>query len=519
MLDNRNMNNDGSKVLRCAIYTRKSREDGLEQEFNSLDAQRESGEAYIESQRMQGWQLIPERYDDGAFSGETMERPGLQRLLADVEAGKVDVIVVYKIDRLSRSLLDFMQMIEMFNDRGVSFVSVTQHFNTTDSTGRLFLGILITFAQYEREVAGDRIRDKVAAAKRRGKYCGGVPVLGYDVDREAKKLLINQEEEPLVKHIFHRFCQLGSARAVAKELNEQGYKTKSWITKKGSLHEGKPWNTGHVYRLLNNRTYIGEVSHKKKHYPGEHEAIIDRKQWDMVQGILAENTRDKSGNTRIKMASPFRGLIRCGHCDSSMGMTYTNKGERRYTYFICQKDTKRAVSQCPIKRVPAGDIEKAVFEQLGAVFRTPSLMAKTYFAAKDLEKAERERVSNQKSELEKELMATRKQALELMSPGEWGPGTEEKLADSNKRVVELSRQLTTVTKQLDIVSTDYITEQDVSGSFQTMETFWDDLFPMERQRLIRLLIETVEIRERGIDMILKTNGLTSLMTELTELAV
>ena len=229
----------GRKLIRCAIYTRKSHEEGLEQEFNSLDAQREAAEAYIESQRMQGWRALPDPYDDGGFSGSNMERPGLQRLLADVDAGKVDVIVVYKIDRLSRSLLDFMKMIERFNEKGISFVSVTQHFNTTDPTGRMFLSILITFAQYEREVIAERIRDKVAAAKRRGKYCGGPAILGYDVDRERKKLLVNPAEAPLVQHIFRRFTQLASAKSLAAELNEQGYRTKSWTTKKGKHRSGE----------------------------------------------------------------------------------------------------------------------------------------------------------------------------------------------------------------------------------------------------------------------------------------
>ena len=232
------------KLIRCAIYTRKSHEEGLEQEFNSLDAQREAAEAYIESQRMQGWRALPDPYDDGGFSGSNMERPGLQRLLADVDAGKVDVIVVYKIDRLSRSLLDFMKMIERFNEKGISFVSVTQHFNTTGPTGRMFLSILITFAQYEREVIAERIRDKVAAAKRRGKYCGGPAILGYDVDRKRKKLLVNLAEAPRVQHIFRRFTQLASAKSLAAELNEQGYRTKSWTTKKGKHRPGSPWNTG-----------------------------------------------------------------------------------------------------------------------------------------------------------------------------------------------------------------------------------------------------------------------------------
>lgn len=518
MLDNLNTNSGGNKILHCAIYTRKSHEEGLEQEFNSLDAQREAGEAYIKSQQMQGWQLVPERYDDGGFSGGNMERPGLRKLLADIEDGKVDVIVVYKIDRLSRSLLDFMHMIEMFNTKGVSFVSVTQHFSTTDSTGRMFLGILITFAQYEREVAADRIRDKITAAKRRGKYCGGVPILGYDVDRKAKKLVVNQAESQLVNHIFKRFCQLGSGRMMAKELNEQGYTTKSWVTKKGSLHEGKPWNTGHIYRLLKNRTYIGEVTHKEKSYPGEHQAIIDKKTWNKVQTILAENTRDKTGNTRIAMISPLKGVLQCGHCNYAMGPTYTRKGERRYTYYICEKDTKRAVSTCPIKRIPAGDIEKAVLEQLNAVFRSPTLVAKTYFKAKDMEKTERDRLLKQKTQLEEELTTIRQNALELASAENNDPDRQEKLTGLSQQVIDKSRHLANVAAQYQLFDTSEITEQDVSSTFQTVENFWDNLFPLEQHRLIQLLVEKVEIRQTGIDMVLKTNGFTGLITELSGLA-
>ena len=508
MLETRQKNSTEKKLIRCAIYTRKSHEEGLEQEFNSLDAQREAAEAYIESQRMQGWSALPDRYDDGGFSGGTMERPGLQRLLADVDAGKVDVIVVYKIDRLSRSLLDFMKMIERFNQKGVSFVSVTQHFNTTDPTGRMFLGILITFAQYEREVIAERIRDKVAATKRRGKYCGGPAILGYDVDGKEKKLLVNPEEARLVQRIFRRFTQLASARRVAAELNEQGYHTKSWTTKKGKRREGRSWNTGHIYRLLNNRTYRGEVVHKGKSYPGEHEAIVSRALWEKVQAILSENTRAKQTKAKTKIISPLQGVVRCGHCDSAMGLTYTQKGPRRYTYYLCAKDAKRAISRCRLKRVPAGDIEKVVLEQLGAVFRTPTLISQTYFAAKGMEEADRERLLERKEQLEKDLLKLRQRAL------------EEEVPESNgsDRGQTLSHQLADVSARAQMFESDPVTEREVSEAFQSVDTFWEDLFPLERNRLVRLLVEKVEIRETGIDLELKTQGLTTLIIELSGLA-
>ena len=511
-------NTEGKKTLRCAIYTRKSHEEGLEQEFNSLDAQRESAESYIESQRMQGWEVIPEHYNDGGFSGGNMERPALVRLLADIDAGKIDIIVVYKIDRLSRSLLDFMKMIEIFNQKGVSFVSVTQHFSTTDPTGRMFLGILITFAQYERETIAERIRDKVAMAKKRGKYCGGTPILGYDVDRKDKKLLVNDEEAKTVQYIFARFAQNGTVIELTKELNEQGYKTKAWTTKKGKIREGTEWNTAQVYRLLNNRTYIGEITHKEKSYPGEQEAIIDKKTWNKAQAILADNKPVKVADAQTKAVTPLKGVIRCGHCNCSMGPTYTMKKDRRYAYYICEKDQKRAVSNCPIKRVPAGDIEKAVLEQLNAVFRTPTLVAKTYFAAKDIEKEEHERLVSQKGTLEKEMVEVRKKAGMLAS-------LENMSADQEKRLIELNDVAVALTQQIGEVSarclafeeTD-ITESDISTAFQRVETLWDDLFPVEQNRLVRLLVEKVDIRETGIDMEIKTNGLAALISDLAGLS-
>ena len=260
------------RPIRCAIYTRKSTDEGLDSDFNSLDAQREAGESYIASQRNEGWVLLPDRYDDGGFSGGSLERPALQRLLKDIEAGKVDCVVVYKVDRLSRSLMDFSRLVALFDRHKVSFVSVTQHFNTTDSMGRLTLNILLSFAQFEREIIGERIRDKIAAAKRRGKRCGGIPPLGYDlVDG---KLAVNPDEAAGLRGIFARFVKIGSTTLLARELNDRGCTTKSWTTRKGRHRPGLSWNKSRLYRLLHNRTYLGEVTHKGQVYPGEHKAII-----------------------------------------------------------------------------------------------------------------------------------------------------------------------------------------------------------------------------------------------------
>ena len=274
---------------RCAVYTRKSSEEGLEQAFNSLDAQREAGLAYIASQKAEGWIALPDRYDDGGVSGGTLDRPALQRLLRDVEAGLVDVVVVYKIDRLSRSLTDFAKLVELFERHGVTFVSVTQQFSTTSSMGRLTLNVLLSFAQFEREVIGERIRDKFAASRRKGMWMGGFVPLGYRV--EDRRLVVVEEEAELVRRVFARFAALGSALQVARELNAAGEVTKRRVTAGGSTRGGLPWSKGAVYKLLANRVYRGEAVHKGKAYPGEHAGNRHPELWDRVHAILAEHPR------------------------------------------------------------------------------------------------------------------------------------------------------------------------------------------------------------------------------------
>lgn len=512
-MPNQNLS-DAQKTFRCAIYTRKSHEEGLEQEYNSLDAQRDAGEAYIASQRLQGWQASPERYDDGGFSGSTTDRPALKRLLADIDSGKIDIIVVYKIDRLSRSLLDFVQMIEKFNQKNVSFVSVTQQISTTDSTGRMMLNILMTFAQYEREVIADRIRDKVAAAKRKGKYCGGVPVLGYDVDHENRRLLINDKEAKVVRHIFRRFFQLGSVRELAAELNEQGYRTKAWSTVKGKARKGSPWNKSHIYRLLNNRLYLGEISHRGRHFKGEHEQIIERSLWDNVQQTFQDNKRTKADLTRTKMVASLKGVIRCGHCQGAMGPTYTKKGGRRYTYYRCETNAKRAVGSCPITRIPAADVEKVVLEQLSAFFRTPTCITKTYAAALQEQDLERERLNEVKQQIEEALAQTRAKALELSDPQCTQRNQPQLLADVSRRAAEQVQQLAQTKASLEALNGTALTEAEIAAALHNIHQAWENLFPAERNRIIRLLLEKVEVYESEINMVLRSDGLTTLITEL-----
>jgi DNA invertase Pin-like site-specific DNA recombinase len=355
--------------LRCAIYTRKSSEEGLDMEFNSLDAQREACEAYIASQRSEGWATIREPYDDGGVSGGTLDRPALQRLLADVEAGLIDVIVVYKIDRLSRSLMDFARLVEIFDRNQVTFVSVTQSFNTTTSMGRLTLNILLSFAQFEREVIGERIRDKFAASRKRGMWMGGYVPLGYDVSD--RKLIINEAEAATVRMIFKRFVAIGSATKLAKELAAEGVRTKS----------GRPIDKGYIYRLLNSRVYLGEATHKDASYPGEHAPIIDRSLWDKVHSILQTSPRLRAANARARTPALLKGLI---FTETGCAMTpaFTKKGSRLYRYYVSMDVIRsRPLGESPGPlRLPAPMVEDAVIGEIRRMIRAPEITARTIAA-------------------------------------------------------------------------------------------------------------------------------------------
>ncbi len=357
---------------RCAVYTRKSTEEGLDMEFNSLDAQREACEAFIASQKAEGWVLVPDRYDDGGVSGGTLERPALKRLLADIEDGRVDVVVVYKIDRLSRSLMDFAKLVEVFERRHVTFVSVTQSFNTTTSMGRLTLNVLLSFAQFEREVIGERIRDKVAASRRKGMWMGGYPPLGYDV--KTRKLVVNEVEATTVRNIFERFVRVGSATALARALAAEGVKTK----------QGSPIDKGFLYRLLNNRVYLGEAVHKGTAYPGEHEGIVSRELWNKVHSILRDSPRLRASRTRAQTPALLKGLI-FGPTGSAMSPTHTRRQGRQYRYYVTNSVLKRGPEACPIRRVPAAEIETAVIDQVRNLLRAPEIIIRTWRAARTSE--------------------------------------------------------------------------------------------------------------------------------------
>jgi site-specific DNA recombinase len=350
--------------LRCAIYTRKSTEEGLDQEFNSLDAQREAAEAFVQSQRREGWITLPELYDDGGFTGANMDRPALTRLIHAVEAGQLDCVVVYKVDRLSRSLLDFTRMLSVFEKHKVSFVAVTQQFNTSTSLGRLTLNILLSFAQFERELIGERTRDKMSAARKKGKWTGGYPPLGYDIVPGGGRLVINEAEAARVRAIFALFETHGSVLLTLQEIERRDWRLKSWTTKTGVTHPGGPFAMNSLRRILGNIIYTGSIQHHGKPYPGEHASLVETGTWERVQSLIAQGPVVTRGRARNKHLALLNGLLYCESCATRMVYTYAMKNGRKYPYYLCLNAQRKGWAECPAKSLPAQAVEESVLEKI-----------------------------------------------------------------------------------------------------------------------------------------------------------
>ncbi|AGH98972.1 recombinase family protein [Micavibrio aeruginosavorus] len=365
------------RTLRCAIYTRVSDDEGLDQEFSSLDAQREAGEYHIKAQAHEGWTVLPDRYDDGGYSAKDLQRPAAKRLLRDIEDGKIDVVVVYKIDRLSRNMGDFVDLMKLFDKHKVTFVSVTQHFNTETAMGKLILNILQSFAQFEREMTAERIRDKFAASKVKGMWMGGPVPLGYDVVE--RKLITNPEEVKLVNHIFERYIDLKSTTLLCDELKRDGHHTKSYISGTGKSVGGRIFTPNVVIALLRQRLYLGEVHHKGKYYPGQHKPIITQELYDKAQEALSDNNNVKRKRTwMIKSKALLKGLIVCGGCEGIMSPTHTRKGHKHYHYYGANSYRRTLCEVCPSNRIPAGEIESVVSSQLKLILASPQIVVETW---------------------------------------------------------------------------------------------------------------------------------------------
>ncbi len=481
-------------TIRCAIYTRKSSDEGLQQEFNSLDAQREAAEAYIASQKAEGWVCLPQRYDDGGFTGGNTDRPALKRLLADIEAGRVDTVVVYKIDRFSRSLADFMRMMTVFEEHGVAFVSVTQAFDTSSSMGRLTLNILLSFAQFEREIIGERIRDKIGASRQRGKWTGGTPILGYDVDRSngGPRLAINPEEASRVCQIFELYLELGSLLPVVIELERRNWRNKAWTTRDGRTRGGLPFDKCRLYNLLTNVLYAGKVRHKSEVYPGEHDPIVSDDVFARVQQQLQRNGRNGTVEHRNRHGALLRGLLYCKACGRVMTHTFTTRGNRRYRYYTCTNAVKRGRRACPSDSLPAVEIENTVVEQIRCIGSDPALLGDTVAEARKDVEAALERLAGERRVVERGLARVQADVRRIVATGPVGGPSAGRLADLNDQVVAAERRLAEIDCRVAELQAERVDTTDVAAALADFDNVWRALSPREQTRIVQLLVQRVE---------------------------
>jgi len=483
--------------IRCAIYTRKSSEEGLDQEFNSLDAQRESAEAFIASQKAEGWTVLDNRYDDGGFSGGSMERPALDRLLRDIEKGKVDCVVVYKVDRLSRSLLDFSRIMETFDKHDVSFVSVTQQFNTTHSMGRLTLNILLSFAQFEREIIGERIRDKIAAQKRKGKWAGGVPVLGYDVDRSgpSPRLVVNAKEATRVREIFRLYLEKESLLAVVTTLREKGWVNKRRVTKTGKQLGGRPFDKATLHHLLVNPVLIGKIKHKDALYDGEHEPIVDVEVFNKVQALLKNNGRSGGVEVRNKYGALLRGLIRCSSCGTAMTHTFSGDIKRKkkaYRYYRCTSAIKNGHGVCDTGTVPAQEFERIVVDEVRGLATDKSLLKQVLGEAHATIHEELDGLRKDRDEQKRELNRFHKELRQLITKKTTTSDATARMAELNQGITEAEQRLPMLDERIADLERETVSREDAEAVFADFDTIWNNLIPREQARLLKLLISVVE---------------------------
>jgi len=480
--------------VRCAIYSRKSTDDGLDQEFNSLDAQREAGEAFVASQKNEGWVCLADRYDDGGFSGGNMERPGLRRLLVDIEAGKVDCVVVYKVDRLSRSLMDFARIMATFEKCKVSFVSVTQQFNTTHSMGRLTLNVLLSFAQFEREIIGERIRDKIAAQRRKGKWAGGIPVLGYGVDRSTStpKLVINATEGAQVREIFDLYLNLGSLLPVVDELERRGWRNKTWRTKKGQPRGNRAFDKGSLYALLTNPIYTGKIKHKTDLYDGEHEPIATPEIFRQVQAHLQHNGRTGGIEVRNKHGALLKGILVCKACDRAMTHTFTGKGSKRYRYYTCTQVIKKGRRSCPSQSLPAAEIEDAVVDQIRCIATDAGLREEVLRQAQAEVDVELTLLRSDLSAVERELARHHAEIRRLAVSGEQTTAATSLMANLQDRIAQSEPRLVELKTQIDSLAAQRLDQRAVDAAFADFDNVWKVLSPREQAQVLALLVARVE---------------------------
>lgn len=464
-------------AIACAVYTRKSTDEGLDSDFSSLDAQREACELYIGSMKSEGWTLVPDRYDDGAQSGGTLDRPALRRLITDITAGRVGCVVVHRIDRLSRSLLDFARLMELFEHRGVAVVSITQRLDSSTSMGRLTLNMLLSFAQFEREIIGERTRDKIRAAKRRGKWCGGTPLYGFDIID--KKLVPNPIEAARARQAFEIYLETGSLIATAKEMNDRGWTTKALQTKNGPAG-ARPWNKGVLHGLLTNPTLVGRVVTGGQSYRGEHEAIIDHATFDAVQERLAANAVEGSSGARYRSEALLVGILKCSECGSTMTPSFCRKGPRVYRYYRCSKQVKQGAKACRAKHVNAEKIESRYVAEIARRARDPRVVAAVVEATREALDAKKKAVADEARAVNRAIKDCERERLGLDDPASVAR-MDARLAEYRARLDELRADRVALGGVT--IDSDEIAAL-LAGSFDQV---WAQMTSRERRRVVELL--------------------------------
>ena len=481
--------------IRCAIYTRKSTDEGLESDFNSLDAQREAAEAYIASQTEANWKTIAKRYDDGGYTGGNLDRPALKLLMADIESGEVDCVVVYKVDRISRSLMDFAKLLELFERKKVSFVSVTQQFNTSNPMGRLVLNILFSFAQFERELISERTRDKMSASRRKGKWCGGLAPLGYDIAPEGRRIIVNPDESRRVQMIFELYLDIGTISQTVAELDRRDWTNKRSTTRSGKERGGRKFDKSSLFKLLTNIVYIGKTRHKGEAFDGEHQAIITKELWDRVQKKLKQNGLSGGVMNRNKHGALLRGILRCVGCDAAMSPNHTTKGKKRYRYYICTSAQKKGWSTCESKSIPAQQIEDFVVEQIRSAQYPPELLTKSLqslsgknehrlaMLEEELRLLGRDtnRWNSELYRLTPELQSTRHESQAVA-----------RLADLQDRIRLNERRATAITEEVEALNIQLKKNLDSEGQGSPTTTLWESMTTRDQLRLIQAVIKRID---------------------------
>lgn len=479
--------------LRCAIYCRVSTVDQAQGEFTSIDNQRAMAEAYISSQAGKNWVVIDEHFDDPGFSASTTDRPALQRLLAAVDARRVDLIVAYRLDRLSRSLSDFMRLMDRLRAAGVEFVSVTESFSTDNAVGRLTMGLLATFAEFERATIADRTRDKMAGARRRGRWTGGIPVLGYDV--RDKKLIINEPEAAMIREIFRLYLADQSISEVVEEINCRGWVTKSCTTKTGRRMGAVPFTKNAVNYVLNNVLYTGKTSYLGEVYEGEHEAIVDEKTFQRVQDLMAKNARTHGTQVQNKYGFLLKGIVHCVACGAKYTPSVSRKGPRVYRSYVCSSAMKKGHSTCPCPTIKAQRLEDIVVGQIRTIGQDRDLQRETVRQVAELRAAKRPALMSEQKRLRTRLEKVRgqlRQLVDALATGDHGATVAARIASLEEHAGKVERRLVEIAQELAALDAGTVDEADLAKALAMFTPIWDMLYPVEQARVIQLLVERIE---------------------------